>query len=54
MVWISEERLVELPDDAEASPVMPEVVVELSSEENTETETKKYRRLDLEGGAQEV
>jgi len=40
VVWISEGRLAEIPDDAEASPVMPEIA--------------EKRRLYLGEGAQEV
>jgi len=54
VVWISEGRLAEIPDDAEASPVMPEIVVEVLSESNTEAEIAEKRRLYLDEGAQEV
>jgi len=54
VVWISEGRLVEIPDDAEASPVMPEIVVEVLSESNPEAEVAEKRRLYLDKGAQEV
>jgi hypothetical protein len=54
VVWMSEERLVEMPDDAEASPVMPEVVVEVLSEGNTDAEIAEKRQLYLDEGAQEV
>jgi Uma2 family endonuclease len=54
VVWISAERLAEIPDDAEASPVMPELVVEVVSEGNTEAEIAEKRALYLDGGAQEV
>jgi Uma2 family endonuclease len=54
VVWMSEEQLAEMPDDAEASPVMPEVVVEVLSEGNTDAEIADKRRLYLAEGAQEV
>ena len=54
VVWVSEERLAEMPDDAEASPVMPEVVVEVLSEDNTDAEIAEKRQLYLDEGAQEV
>lgn len=54
VVWMSEERRAKMPDDAEASPVMPEVVVEVLSEGNTDTEIAEKRQLYLDEGAQEV
>jgi len=54
VVWISADRLAEMPDDAEASPVMPEVVVEVLSEGNTEAELGEKQQLYLEEGAREV
>ncbi len=54
VIWISEERLSTLPNDAKASPMMPEVVVEILSEGNTESEITRKRRLYLDEGAQEV
>lgn len=54
VVWMSDERLAEMPDDAEASPVMPEVVVEVLSEGNTEAEIEEKRDLYLDEGAREV
>ena len=54
VVWIAAERLADIPDDAEASPVMPEIVVEVLSEGNTEAEIAEKRRLYLDEGAQEV
>lgn len=52
--WISEERLAALPDDAEASPVMPELVVEVLSRSNTPAEMEEKRRLYFSAGAREV
>jgi Uma2 family endonuclease len=54
VVWVSEERLAEVPDDAEASPVMPDVVVEVLSEGNTDAEIAEKRQLYLDEGAREV
>ena len=54
VIWMSEERSSTLPDDAEASPVMPEIVVEVLSDGNTASEIAEKRRLYLEEGAQEV
>lgn len=54
VVWMSDERLAEMPDDAEASPVMPEVVVEVLSEGNTDAEIAEKRQLYLDEGAVEV
>ncbi len=54
VVWISEERLAGIPDDAESSPVMPELCVEVLSEDNTVAEIDEKRRLYFESGALEV
>lgn len=54
VVWISADRLSQIPDDAEASPVMPELCVEVVSEGNTASEMERKRRLYFDGGAQEV
>ncbi|HEV2130876.1 MAG TPA: Uma2 family endonuclease [Longimicrobiaceae bacterium] len=54
VVWISNERLAGLPDDAEASPVMPEIVVEVLCRSNTRTEMEEKRRLYFAAGAREV
>ena len=54
VVWLSEERLARIPDDAEASPVVPDLVVEVLSEGNTESEITEKRRLYLDEGAREV
>jgi Uma2 family endonuclease len=54
VVWISEERLAKIPEDAAASPVMPELVIEVLSESNTRTEMEEKRRVYFAGGAQEV
>lgn len=54
VVWLSEKRLAQLPDDAESSPVMPELCVEVLSEGNTVAEIDEKRKLYVEGGALEV
>ena len=54
VVWLSAERLARVPDDAEASPVVPDLVVEVLSEGNTESEITDKRRLYLDEGAREV
>lgn len=53
-IWISDERFAQIPDDAAASPVMPEIVVEVLSRSNTGAEMEQKRRLYFEGGAREV
>jgi len=54
VVWLSDERWAQIPEDAEASPVMPELCVEVRSEGNTDAEMREKRQLYLEEGAQEV
>lgn len=54
VVWMSEERFAQVPDDPEASPLMPEIVVEVLSEGNTEAEIAEKRQLYLDEGAKEV
>ncbi|PSQ68309.1 MAG: hypothetical protein BRD26_08585 [Bacteroidetes bacterium QH_1_64_81] len=54
VIWISDERLADMPEGAEASPVMPEVVIEVLSEGNTEAEIVEKRQLYLGEGAEEV
>ncbi len=54
VVWISRERLAQIPEDAESSPVVPELCVEVLSEGNTPAEIDEKRRLYFEGGALEV
>ena len=54
VVWISEKRLAEMPDDTEVSPVMPEVVVEVPLEGSTDAELAEKRRLYLDEDAVEV
>lgn len=54
VIWMSEARWAEIPDDAEASPVMPELCVEVLSESNTEEEISAKRTLYFDEGAEEV
>lgn len=54
VVWISAERRAAIPDGAEASPVAPEICVEVLSDSNTEAEMTEKRRLYFEAGAEEV
>lgn len=54
VVWLSDERWAQIPEDAEASPVMPELCVEVRVEDNTDAEMREKRQLYLEEGAQEV
>lgn len=51
VVWISSERFQR---DAAASPVMPELCVEVLSDSNLRSEIDRKRRLYFEGGAVEV
>jgi Uma2 family endonuclease len=54
VVWLSEERWAQIPEGAEASPVVPELCVEVRSEGNTDAEVDAKRQLYLDEGAQEV
>lgn len=54
VVWISAERLARIPPEAEASPAMPELVIEVLSKGNTTAELEEKRRLYLRGGALEA
>ncbi|MFP4227836.1 MAG: Uma2 family endonuclease [Salinivenus sp.] len=54
VVWMSDERAGQVSEDAEASPVMPEIVVEMLSEGNTASEMEEKRALYLHEGAEEV
>ncbi len=54
VVWISDSRAAQIPDDAEASPVMPELVVEVLSRSNPKREMMGKVQLYLQGGAHEV
>jgi len=54
VVWISDERAQQIPEDAEASPVMPDLVIEVLSATNTEAEMAEKRALYVAEGAREV
>lgn len=54
VVWLSDERWAQLPEDAEASPFVPELCVEVRSADNTDAEMNEKRKLYLNEGAQEV
>jgi Uma2 family endonuclease len=54
VAWISAARAAQIPEDAEASPVMPELCIEVLSRSNTQAEMNEKRHLFFEGGAQEV
>ncbi len=54
VVWISEERLEQVPSDIEASPIAPEICIEVLSRSNTRAEIDEKRRLYFEHGALEV
>lgn len=54
VVWISEERCTTIPEDAEASPVVPDLVIEVLSPSNTRREMEDKRSLYIAGGAREV
>jgi Uma2 family endonuclease len=54
VVWISAARRQQIPNDAEASPVMPELCVEVLSGSNTDAEMAEKRQLYFETGAEEV
>jgi Uma2 family endonuclease len=54
VVWISEERLQRVPADIEASPIAPEICIEVLSTSNIRAEIDEKRRLYFEYGALEV
>ena len=54
VVWLSAEREAQMPPDAVACPVAPEICVEVLSASNTAAEMVHKRRLYTERGAQEV
>ena len=54
VIWISSERAARVPEGAEASPIMPELCIEVLSGSNTTAEIDQKRRLYLDGGAEEV
>ena len=54
VAWLSAERQATMPENAPASPVAPEVCIEVRSASNTDAEMEHKRRLYVEAGAQEV
>ncbi len=54
VIWISEERWSGIPEDAEASPVAPEICIEVLSKSNSAAEIDEKRRLYFYRGALEV
>jgi len=54
VVWMSAERFAEIPSDGEASPVLPEVVVEVLAGRRKEADIQAKRDLYLREGADEV
>lgn len=52
--WMSVERLASIPQDAEPTPVAPEICLEVRSESNTGAEMEGKRTLYVEAGAEEV
>lgn len=54
VAWISEERWAQIPEEAEASAVAPEICIEVLSRSNTVAEIDEKRRLYFDAGALEV
>ena len=54
VVWISRERSAQIPEDAEASTIAPEICIEVLSESNTRAEIDEKKQLYFEYGALEV
>jgi Uma2 family endonuclease len=54
VVWISEKRLQQISAGDSASPVAPEICIEVLSEGNTDAEIDEKRALYIEAGADEV
>ena len=54
VVWLSAEQMSRLSNDVSASPIMPELVVEVLAAANTEAEMAEKRALYLDEDAQEV
>ncbi len=54
VVWISNVRLQQMPEGAEACPVAPEICIEVLSYSNTRAEIEEKRNLYFEQGALEV
>ena len=54
VVWMSDGRVAQIPEGAGASPIMPELCVEVLSKGNTKKEMADKVALYLGAGAQEV
>lgn len=54
VVWMSDEGIGKIPDGAEASPIMPEICIEVLSNANTRAEMDEKVALYLRSGAREV
>ena len=54
VVWMSDGRVAQIPEGAGASPLMPELCVEVLSKGNTKKEMADKIALYLGAGAQEV
>ena len=54
VVWMSEERFRQIPEDAEASHIAPEICVEVVSKSNTRGEIEEKKQLYFQHGALEV
>ena len=54
VVWMSDERVAQIPDGAEASPLTPELCIEVLSAGNTRREMEGKVKLYFDGGAKEV
>jgi len=54
VVWISSGRLAQIPDEAAAAPVAPEICIEVRSDGHTDAEMDLKRALYFEAGAEEV
>ena len=54
VAWMSSERFATLDEDAEPTPIAPELCVEVRSSSNAEEEMKEKRALYFEAGAEEV
>lgn len=54
VIWMSTERFASVPSDVKASPVLPEIVVEVVADRETEEGMREKRMLYLQEGADEV
>lgn len=54
VVWISDDRWATIPGDAEASPVAPDIVIEVLSRSNSHSEMAAKRDLYFSEGAIEM